>query len=380
MSLYLTLGIAPTASPGDIKRAYRRLARKFHPELNPGDQESAERFRRIVEAYETLVDPERRRQYDRGDRSIRAAREASPFEFEGFDFSVVAEGAAASTFGDLFADVLREVAESAIVAPARGADIHQTVTASFAEAIRGGTRSVTVTRLDTCGTCRGAGRVPAGLPAQRCAACGGAGELRGARGHMVFTKTCPACEGTGARRFVGCTSCNGAGLAWRTDQMPVSLPAGVRDGETLRLHGLGNRGRGGAPDGDLYVRVEVAPHPSFQRVGDDVHVTVPIAIHEAAFGARIEVPSPHGPCRLRIVPGTQSGQQFRVRGRGVVSSRTGTAGDLVVHVRLVLPPLADEHSREIVRELGRAYPEDVRKMAGAAPPPGVSARGGSTVS
>jgi molecular chaperone DnaJ len=362
MNLYLTLGLHRGATAGEIKRAYRRLARRFHPELNPGNEEAALRFRQILEAYEILVDPDRRQQYDAGDGRVPLPRVedvggVASFAFAGFDFSHPAEGQAASTFGDLFSDVMREAAASAVGGRGQGADLHGEVRVPFEAAVQGVVAHLTLTRALACVGCGGAGRVS--TLRRRCPICQGSGLLRGARGHMVFSRPCAHCEGTGEQRFAACPGCGGDGLTMRTESIAIKVPAGVRDGERLRLQGHGNAGRQGGTPGDLYVTVHVAPHPVFRRDGDDVRLDVPVAIHEAAFGARIDVPSPTGPCRLRIPPGTQSGREFRVRERGIPSAR-GRPGDLVVAVRVVLPPLDDERSRALVRELAAAYPENVR--------------------
>jgi molecular chaperone DnaJ len=367
MDLYLALGVGRDASAGEIKRAYRRLARRYHPELNPGNEEAALRFRSIVEAYETLTDPERRRRYDTGAESAPAARGGqgamvASFEFAGFDFSsgVAPHSPQASTFGDLFADVMRGAASAV---QQRGADLHADVHISFDAAVRGTVAHITVTRVHGCEGCGGEGRV--GTLPRPCPSCQGSGVLRGVRGRMVFSRPCERCDGSGEQRFVACPVCGGDAVTRRTDALAVKVPAGVGDGERLRLAGQGNvpakppGGGRGAP-GDLYVTVHVAPHPRFRRDRDDVRIDVPVAIHEAAFGAWLDVPSPTGPCRVRIPPGTQSGREFRVRERGVPSARTGRPGDLVVVVRLVLPPLDDERSRALVRELGAAYPQNVR--------------------
>lgn len=363
MNLYVTLGVRHGASAGEIKRAYRRLARRFHPELNPGNEDAALRFQQIAQAYETLVDPERRRQYDTGVEVLGPVMDGPPggvaFAFEGFDFTAAAQGPTASTFGDLFADVMRAAADSATDAGGRGADLHGDVRVSFDAAVQGAVAHVTVTRLALCLSCTGSGRV--GAAERRCATCLGTGTLRGARGHMMFARPCPRCDGTGEQRFVACPACGGDGVAMRTESIAVKVPAGVRDGERLRLAGQGNAGRRGGAAGDLYVTVHVAAHPVFRRDGDDVHLDVAVAIHEAAFGARVDVPSPTGPCRLRIPPGTDSGRQFRVRERGMPSARGGPPGDLVATIRLVLPPLDDERSRALVRELAASYPDNVRK-------------------
>ena len=356
---YLVLGLSRDASLTDVRRAYRRLARKYHPDLNPGDRVAADHFRRLSEAYETLSDPDRRGRYDRGDTG-GAPEEIATFGFEGFDFSVSVGGSSASTFGDLFADVLQyRTRGHAAGVPERGADVHRTVNLMFEDAARGAEREITVTRQEPCRACRGAGRVR--TPESRCVTCEGTGTLKSTRGHMVFSKPCPNCGGAGHREDVSCPICGGRQTETRTASLMVNLPPGLADGERVRVPGMGNAGWNGGEPGDLYVTARVEPHALFRRDGDDLCLQVPIAIHEAALGARLEVPSLEGAVKLRVPPGTQSGQCFRLRERGVPSSRTGKRGDLVVEVRLVLPRLIDERSKELLREFGRINNEDVRK-------------------
>jgi molecular chaperone DnaJ len=362
MDFYITLGLRPGASDGDIRRAYRRLARRFHPGINPGDQAAAERFQQIVAAYEVLVDPERRRQYDAGEAPPPEPQAPPPsFEFQGFDFTAVAEGRSASTFGDLFADVIRAAVPGA--APARGADLHGEVQITFDAAMQGATCRLTVTRLNRCVICHGRGRVET-MEAATCPHCGGVGSVRGARGHMLFTKSCGHCEGTGMLQAIACQACRGEGVLMHTEAVAIDLPAGVSDGESLRFPQRGSAGRYGAPPGDLFVTVRVAPHRFYRRVGNDLHVDVPVALHEAMLGARLDVPSPAGPCKLKMPPGTQSGQQIRLRERGVPSLRGGPPGDLVVTIRVVLPTLQDERSKALVRELADLNPQDLRQDLG----------------
>jgi molecular chaperone DnaJ len=356
MDFYIILGVQPGASVGDIKRAYRRLARKYHPDINPGDRAAEARFRRIVEAYETLSDPDRRRQYDMVGWRHEPDGPAV-VEFEGFDFSVTADGPQASTFSELFADVLSGGPE--LSQPVAGTDLHATISLSFEDAIRGGERHVTVTRQHTCVVCRGAGVIR--TPEGRCLQCQGLGSLRWARGHMVFAKTCAPCGGTGRQRQQRCHGCGGDGVNVRSEAVAVRVPPGVADGARLRVPHGGHAGRRGGGTGDLFITVRVGPHPLFHREGEDLFLVVPVAVHEAALGARIDVPTiDGGPGRLRIPPGTQSGQRFRLRGRGVPAP-DGRAGDLVVEVRLVLPPLLDERSKALMREFGQINDADVRR-------------------
>lgn len=357
MDFYVVLGIPPGATTTDIKRAYRRLARKYHPDINPGDRAAEALFRRIVEAYETLIDPDRRRRYDEHGARIAFADDPST-SFDGFDFSVVADGPEAATFSELFADVFQQPA-SEREGPEAGADLHASVALTFAESVRGTERSMTLTRREPCRVCDGATVIR--TPEGRCLHCRGAGSVRWARGHMVFTKACAACAGSGRQRHEACAACAAQGLTARTETVAVRFPPGVADGARVKVAGKGHAGRRGGRPGDLIVAVTVAPHPLFDRRGDDLHVVVPIAIHEAALGARIDVPSVEGPARLRIPPGTQTGQRFRLRGRGVPIGREGRAGDLVVEVRLTLPAVIDERSKELLREFGRINQESVRK-------------------
>jgi molecular chaperone DnaJ len=371
MNFYIILGLRPGATDSEIRRAYRRLARRHHPGINPGDQTAAQRFQQIVQAFETLSDPEQRRRYDAGeapavDAEPAAHQAAATFEFQGFDFTAAAEGRSASTFGDLFADVIRSAVPGS--APqARGSDLHGELHMSFDAAMQGTTGRLTVTRLNRCGVCRGHGRVDA-LEPTACPHCGGIGTVRGARGHMLFTKRCQPCGGTGIQRAIACQACRGDAVVMHTEVLSIEVPPGVGDGETVRIAGLGNAGRHGVTPGDLFVTVRVAPHRFFRREGNDIHLEVPVALHEAMLGARIDVPSPTpsagGPCKVKIPPGTQSGQQFRLHERGVPSLRGGSPGDLVVTIKVVLPALQDERSKALVRELAQLNPQDVRQDLG----------------
>jgi molecular chaperone DnaJ len=358
MDFYELLGVAGDATPEDIKRAYRRLARRFHPDINPGDRAAAVRFGQIAEAYETLVDPDRRRRYDEGGRHELVSTATFTFGFEGFDFSVeTVHGAATSSFGDLFGDVLQRPAVEG--QPVRGADLHATVSVTFEESVRGTERQITMVRREGCRACGGSGRQR--TAESRCPACAGSGRVQSTRGHMVFAKACDRCHGAGHVSDVRCPTCNGQGIESRSEIITVPIPAGVADGDRVSVAAKGHVGTCGGPAGDLIALVQVAAHPIFRRQGQDLHLVVPVAIHEAALGVKIEIPTFDGPARLRIPPGTQSGQRFRLRDRGVLSPRDGRRGDLVAEVRLVLPPLLDERSKELLREFGRINNVDVRK-------------------
>jgi molecular chaperone DnaJ len=357
MDYYAILGLEPDATSVEIKRAYRRLSRRYHPGINPGDRAAEVMYQRISEAYETLVDPERRREYDEGAQVPVLANDAT-LEFAGFDFTVTAQGAQAATFSELFADALHPVAPSEQGRAEIGSDIHAAVTIGFADAVRGVERHIVITRQVACPACEGAGRVR--TPEGRCAHCHASGKVRWARGHMVFSKPCAACGGTGRQRFQRCGVCTGYGRAVRSEGVSVGLPAGVTDGTRVRIPERGHAGRHGGHTGDLYVDVHVQPHPVLRREGDDLVMVVPVAVHEAVLGARIDVPTLDGDVKVRIPPGTQAGQRFRLSGRGS-PTRRGERGDLVVEVRLALPPVVDERSKELLREFGRLNNADVRR-------------------
>lgn len=357
MDLYSLLGVSRSASDADIERAYRRLARRYHPGVNPGDRVSEEMYRQIQDAYAVLGEPGRRREYDLGAVAGAPVRVEATVAFEGFDFSAPAEGPLAATFSELFADVFQEAAREATT-PTRGADIEVTVRVAFAEAARGAAVPLSLTRQVRCGACAGHGRVV--RPVATCPACGGAGSRRWARGSLVFTKACDTCGGQGRIDSEACRTCAGVGTSPRTEVVTLSVPAGVEAGARLTVPGRGQAGARGGPAGDLYVTLDVADHPFFRRAGRDVCVTLPIAIHEAALGARVDVPTLDSPARVRIPAGTASGTRLRVRGRGI-GAGDGAAGDLIVDVQIVLPPDLDEPSRELLREFGRLNGADVRR-------------------
>lgn len=349
MDLYALLGLAPGATPADIKRAYRRLSRRYHPGINPGDRAAENLFKRISEAYETLVDPERRRHYDSG--SPQADATATTFEFTGFDFSAGAHGSQAATFTEMFAEILHPVAPADAGRPEPGADLHAALAVSFEDAMHGGERQVVVTRQDVCHACRGNGSIR--TPEGKCAPCLGTGKVKWARGHMLFTKACAACQGSGRQRSLRCAACAGSGRQVRTEAVPVAVPPGVAEGARLRVADKGHAGRHGGRHGDLYVTVHVQPHAVFRRQGDDLVVVLAIGVHDAVLGARVDVASLEGPVKLRIPPGTQAGQRFRLRERGVPAP--SGRGDLLVEIRIVLPEIVDERGKALMREFAKLY-------------------------
>ena len=357
MDFYVILGVGQEASLSELQRAYKRLSRRYHPDINPGDREAAAFFRRATEAYETLSDPDRRHKYDAHGAPLPAAEGAS-VEFRGFDFSGPVAGASA-TFGELFSEILPDLGEAPGVRGDRGSDLFGEVALSFEEALQGAERTLSLSRLVACEGCGGTG-IRRG-PEIRCAHCHGVGASRWQRGHMVFAKSCKHCGGSGRQRERPCSACRTDGTVTRTEEITIQVPAGVIDGARMRVAGKGNAGRRDGPQGDLYITAKVSAHSLFRREGDDLCVQVPIAVHEAALGARIEVPTVDEPARLRIPAGTQSGQRFRLRSRGAPSPRTERRGDLLVEVRVVVPPLKDERSKALLREFGEINAADIRR-------------------
>jgi molecular chaperone DnaJ len=362
MDLYSVLGVPRSASPDEIERAYRRLARRYHPGVNPGDRVAEERFRQVDVAYRVLADVDRRRDYDqRGAMPGGFAEVQAALSFEGFDFSAPAEGPGAATFSELFADVFQDAARR-VVAPDRGGSLEVTLQLSFKEALLGGEFPLSIVRQERCASCRGDGLVA--RPAVPCPECRGEGNRRWARGHMVFTRNCERCGATGYLTSQSCRICGGMGVQPRSEVVTFPVPPGAESGMRLAVPGRGHAAPRGGQAGDLYVTIDVANHPFFTRVGRDVVLILPVAVHEAALGARVDVPMPDDePVRLRIPPGTPSGRRLRIQGRGVPSPDRdpAQAGDLLVDVQIVLPPVRDERSKELLREFGRLNPGDVRR-------------------
>lgn len=318
-------------------------------------------FRQVQQAFEVLGDTGRRREYDRGMMPPVAAATVS-VSLQGFDFSTPASGPQAATFAELFADVFQEAAREATT-PSRGVDVDATLRLSFRDAVGGGAFPMSVVRQERCGACAGDGRVSRAPVV--CPACGGAGQRRWARGHMVFAGTCDGCDGTGRLSTQPCRPCAGVGLQPRSEVVTVTVPAGVAPGDRIAVPGRGHAGARGGPAGDLYVTVDVAPHPFFRREGRDVSLTLPIAVHEAALGARVEVPTLGEPVRLKIPAGTSSGRTLRIRGGGVpapAGAAPEAAGDLLIEMQIVLPPVRDERSKQLLREFGELNRENVREF------------------
>lgn len=348
---YGTLGVERSASVPDIKKAYRKLARKYHPDLNPGDKSAEARFKEIQEAYAVLSDPKKKAQYDQfgfaGDRPPAGGEPPFSSGFEGFDFS----GYGTTSFRDFFENLFgRSGAQSPSQAPEPGEDLNYTMKLGFEDAIRGVQTRIRIHRMVRCPACQGRGFVPQGSR-RDCPTCQGSGRTVFQRGAMKFSASCPDCRGTGQGPGEICRNCRGGGLIEREESFNVRIPAGVDSGSKVRIAGKGHEGRMGGPTGDLYILIEVIPHPRFRREGPNLLLKIPITVPEATLGGKIEVPTIQGTTTIRIPPGTRSGQRFRIKGKGAPLPGRKVAGDQVVEVSIVPPSFADQRVRELMKEL-----------------------------
>jgi molecular chaperone DnaJ len=364
---YETLGVPRSADAEEIRKAYRKLARKYHPDLNPGDKSAEERFKNVQEAYDILSDGKKRQMYDQfGFYSENGFQPPPPggqsggagqhFDFSGFDFSdfMSSGGAgggghtAGGGFRDIFSQFFGGREQAHHEAPEKGGDLEYVMNIDFWQAIRGTQARVNISRYETCGTCRGTGSAGAGEV--NCPQCKGTGHVSQMAGAMRFNLTCPRCGGTGKLRN-SCPTCGGDGRVTNSEVVEIRIPPGARDGSRLRVPGKGNAGTHGAPPGDLYITTKVEPHPFFEREGENIEIRVPVTVWEAALGAKIEVPTIDGRTLLKIPQGTHNGQKFRLREKGVANSRTGQRGDQIVEVSLVAPDPRDERVRRLLGEL-----------------------------
>lgn len=378
---YALLGVKKTATPEEIRKAFRKLARKYHPDVNPGDKRAEEKFKEISEANDILSDEKKRKVYDQlgfySDQIDPAQAEAyarqqaaghqPPVDFGGFDFSGFGGGGGAQagggqsawgSFKDIFSGIFSGAHEAQRPrGPLPGTDLEYQATVDFWTAIRGGQARLEVHRQETCPACHGQAHTGGPMP---CPECNGTGQVTQMGGRMKFNIPCPRCNGTG-RVANTCLTCRGEGTVHKAEMVEFRIKPGTRDGQRIRLQGKGNAGVNGGAAGDLFVIVRTTAHPVFTRTGDDIHLTVPVTVAEAALGAKVEVPTIDGRAQLKIPPGTQSGQKLRMRERGVESAaHPGQRGDQIVTVEVVVPHLQDERSREIMRELARLNPEDPR--------------------
>ena len=373
---YNILGIKKDAKADDIKKAYRRLARKHHPDVNPNDKAAEEKFKEVQEAYDVLSDEKKRKVFDRfgyyndnldpdSPFSAGASSGANAYDFSGFNFEPGGSGGSSSfrdIFSDLFGGAKQPPPEPPRPLPKKGKDIEIPLALSFEESFTGLTTNITVNRSEQCSRCQGAGDT--GGPVVVCPTCKGTGQVLRTGGRLQFSQTCPDCEGTGRRRQP-CSLCNGKGVTPKTEQVKIRIPAGVDTGSRVRIPKKGQGGRLGAEPGDLFILTNVGKHRYFTRKGDNIYVTVPITVAEAALGTKIEVPTVEGRAQLKIPSSTVSGQKFRLSGRGFPSLRNpNLRGDQFVEVQIALPRVISEETKEILRQFEKANPENPRKAMG----------------
>jgi molecular chaperone DnaJ len=358
---YKVLGVPETATAKDVKSAFRKLSRQFHPDTNAGDAASEEQFKEISAAYDVIGDETKRKEYDEARRlGAMGGGFGGP---GGYSFTTDNLGDLGDLFGGLFnrgrAGARREPRGAG---PQRGADLETELQLSFLGAVQGVTTTVNLTSDVACHNCHGTGAKPGTAPHQ-CPRCGGRGVLDENQGFFSFSQPCPQCGGTGSVIDEPCPVCHGSGAERRARQVKVRIPPGVSDGQRIRLKGRGGPGRHGGPNGDLYVVTRVEPHPLFGRRGDDLVITVPITFAEAALGADVKVPTLDGPpVTIKVPPGTRSGRTFRVKGRGVPKAKG--AGDLLVTVEVAVPAKLSGEERKAVEALAAATSESPRAHMG----------------
>ena len=340
---YEVLGINRDASEEDIKKAYRRLAMKWHPDRNPDNPKAEEHFKEAKEAYEVLTDPQKRPAYDQ-------------YGHAGVDPSA-AGGAGAgfgqSGFGDMFSDIFGEIFGGARGGRSnvfRGADLRYNLEIALEQAAHGFETKIRIPTLAECSTCHGSGAKPGTQP-QTCSTCRGAGQVRVSQGPFSIAQTCPRCHGSGKMVAHPCAACSGAGRIKHQKTLSVKIPAGVDEGDRVRLSGEGEAGVNGGPPGDLYVQVHLRPHPVFQRDHDDLHCEMPVSFATAALGGEIEIPTLDGSARIKVPNETQSGKTFRLRGKGIKGVRSQTHGDLLCHVVVETPVNLTARQKELLLEL-----------------------------
>ncbi|WP_215781356.1 MULTISPECIES: molecular chaperone DnaJ [unclassified Paludibacterium] len=342
---YDVLGVNRDASDEDIKKAYRKLAMKYHPDRNPDSKEAEDKFKQVKEAYEILSDSQKRAAYDQfGHAGVDQNAGAGGFRGgQGFgDFS----DAFSDIFGDIFGGGRAGGGRSQVF---RGADLRYNMEITLEEAARGCERQIRIPAHEHCDTCHGSGAKPGTQP-KTCATCGGHGQVRMSQGFFSVQQTCPTCHGSGKQITDPCPKCHGAGQVKTTKTLNVKIPAGVDEGDRIRLAGEGEPGENGGPNGDLYVVTHIKPHQVFQREGMDLHCEMPISFATAALGGEVEIPTLDGMAKVKISAETQSGKVYRLRGKGIKAVRGNTYGDLMCHVVVETPVNLNERQKELLRE------------------------------
>ncbi|MEO5691622.1 MAG: molecular chaperone DnaJ [Usitatibacter sp.] len=347
---YEVLGVNRDAAEEDIKKSYRKLAMKFHPDRNPDNKESEEKFKEAKEAYEILCEPEKRKAYDTyGHAGVHPQMGGGEAGMGGF----------AEAFGDIFSDIFGGGQGRGRSSVFRGADLRYNLEITLENAARGTETKIRIPTMEACETCHGSGAKPGTQPKQ-CETCHGSGTVRISQGFFSIQQTCPTCHGNGKMISDPCATCRGAGRLKKHKTLSVKIPVGVDEGDRIRLSGEGESGVNGGPPGDLYVVIHLKEHGVFQRDGDDLHCEMPISFSQAALGGEIEIPTLDGSAKIKVPPETQSGQVFRLRGKGIKGVRSSYPGDLMCEVVVETPVRLTDRQKEILREL-----EDINTKDGS---------------
>ncbi len=351
--LYEVLGVGRDASERDIKKAYKRLAMKFHPDRNKGE-DAAEKFKEVKEAYEILTDPQKKQAYD---QYGHAAFEQGGMGGGGGGFG---GGGFEDMFGDVFGDIFGGGRRGGAQRAQRGSDLRYNMELTLEEAVRGCEKEIRVSTLAECDTCHGSG-AKAGSSSETCGTCHGHGQVQMRQGFFAVQQTCPTCNGKGKIIKDPCNSCHGEGRKQKTKNLNVKIPAGVDTGDRIRLTGEGEAGERGAPAGDLYVEVHLKQHHIFERDGNNLYCEVPVSFTLAALGGEVEVPTLNGRVSLKVPAEMQTGRMFRMRGKGVKSVRSGAVGDLICKLVVETPVKLSSRQKELLRELEESFEGEATK-------------------
>ena len=359
---YDVLGLKKNATSAELKKAFRKLARKYHPDLNPNDKASERKFKEMNEAYEVLSDPKKRKQYDQfGHEAFEQGFGQGPGAgggFEGFG----GQGAGSYQgrgFDDIFGNIFGGGRSAGPMGPQKGEDITYTVEVELEDAIFGRAMQVDLQREVSCTVCGGSGAQP-GSQRRTCPTCQGTGSVAQGRGFMQFSQSCPTCRGEGSINPNPCRNCGGSGMTPKTEKINVKIPAGVDNGSKVRMAGMGAPGVNGGPPGDVYIITRVRPHHYFERKGDNLYSEAKVTVKEAALGEKIEIPTVDGLVMLSMPPGVQNGQQLKLKGKGVPHFGGAGVGDHYVTIHVVTPTNITEKGKELLRELDMMHPENPR--------------------